>query len=81
MSRERLYFYDAGCYCYSALHRITEHTIKINKTSAEAFTLPAKREVNLQQTGHLCTTAQAGTDPGFFVCRSKFTGLKVGRES
>ena len=24
------------------------------------------------QTGHLCTTAQAGADPGIFVCRSKF---------
>ena len=31
------------------------------------------------QTGHLCTTAQAGADPGIFVCRSKFPGLKVGR--
>ena len=30
------------------------------------------------QTGHLCTTAQAGADPGIFVCRSKFPGLKVG---
>ena len=39
----------------------------INKTPAEAF------------TGHLCTTAQAGADPGIFVCRSKFPGLKVGR--
>ena len=33
------------------------------------------------QTGHLCTTVQAGTDPGIFVCRSKFPGLKVGRRS
>ena len=33
------------------------------------------------QTGHLCTTAQAGADPGIFVCRSKFPGLKVGRGS
>ena len=33
------------------------------------------------QTGHLCTTAQAGADPGIFVCRSKFPGLKVGRRS
>ena len=33
------------------------------------------------QTGHLCTTAQAGGDPGIFVCRSKFPGLKVGRRS
>ena len=33
------------------------------------------------QTGHLCTTAQAGADPGVFVCRSKFPGLKVGRRS
>ena len=30
------------------------------------------------RTGHLCTTAQAGADPGFFVCRSKFPGPKVG---
>ena len=34
-----------------------------------------------EQTGHLCTTAQAGADPGIFVCRSKFPGLKVGRRS
>ena len=33
------------------------------------------------QTGHLCTTAQAGADPDIFVCRSKFPGLKVGRRS
>ena len=33
------------------------------------------------QTGLLCTTAQAGADPGIFVCRSKFPGLKVGRGS
>ena len=33
------------------------------------------------QTGHLCTTAQTGVDPGIFVCRSKFPGLKVGRRS
>ena len=33
------------------------------------------------QTGHLCTMAQAGADPGIFVCRSKFPGLKVGRRS
>ena len=35
------------------------------------------------QTGHLCTTAtaQAGADPGIFVYRSKFPGLKVGRGS
>ena len=33
------------------------------------------------QTGHLCTTAQARADPGIFVCRSKFPGLKVGRRS
>ena len=33
------------------------------------------------QTGHLCTTVQAGADPGIFVCRSKFPGLKVGRRS
>ena len=36
-------------------------------------------EVN--RHGHLCTTAQAGTDPGIFICRSKFPGLKVGRGS
>ena len=33
------------------------------------------------QTGHLCTTVQAGADPGIFICRSKFPGLKVGRRS
>ena len=33
------------------------------------------------QTGHMCTTAQAGADPGIFVCSSKFPGLKVGRRS
>ena len=33
------------------------------------------------QTGHLCTTTQAGADPGIFVCRSKFPGFKVGRRS
>ena len=33
------------------------------------------------QTEHLCTTAQVEADPGIFVCRSKFPGLKVGRGS
>ena len=27
------------------------------------------------QTGHLCTTAQAGADQGIFLCRSKLPGL------
>ena len=29
------------------------------------------------QTGHLCTTAQAGADPGIFVCRSNKYGIAI----
>ena len=47
----------------------------LNKTPAEAFTPPKSA-----QTEHLCTTVQAGADPGIFVCRSKFPGLKSGEE-
>ena len=46
---------------------------KTRRLQRRSLRLPTKSES--AQTGHLCTTAQAG----IFVCRSKCFGLKVGR--
>ena len=53
--------------------------IKTRRLQRRSLRLPTRSKS--AQTGHLCTTAQAGADPGIFVCRSKFLGLKVGRRS
>ena len=50
---------------------------KTRRRQRRSLRLPTRSKST--QTGHLYTTAQAGTDPGIFVCGSKFPGLKVGR--
>ena len=58
--------------------RNSTENIKPNKTpQRRSLRLPTRNKSS--QTGHLCTTAQAGADPGIFVCRSNFPGLKVER--
>ena len=54
---------------------------KARRLQRRSLRLPTRSKST--QTGHLRTTAHAGTDmiPGIFVCRSKFPGLKVGRGS
>ena len=52
---------------------------KTRRLQRRSLRLPTRSKS--AQTGHLCTTAQAGADPGIFVCWSKFPGLKVGRRS
>ena len=65
-----LFFVFLSCMCFSYLtRRLRRRSLHLPTRSKSA------------QTGHLCTTAQAGADPGIFVCRSKFPGLKVGRRS
>ena len=48
---------------------------KTRRLQRRSLRLPTRSKT--AQTGHLCTTAQAGADPGIFVCRSQFPGLKV----
>ena len=52
---------------------------KTRRLQRRSLRLPTRSKS--AQAGHLCTTAQAGADPGIFVCRSKFPGFKVGRRS
>ena len=56
-----------------------QNNLQTRRLQRRSLRLPTRSKS--AQTGHLCTTAQAGADPGIFVCRSKFPGLKVGRRS
>ena len=88
---EKQYFYQRECY-EKFTYAKTLRKRKLNKTeetdeSRNKTRRLQKRLLRLPsrsksaQTGHLCTMAQAGVDPGIFVCRSKFPGRKVGRGS
>ena len=81
----QLYFvflYVIICRWYKFIKEWPDHLQKFHTTRRlrrRSLRLPTRSKS--AQTGHLCTTAQAGADPGIFVCRSKFPGLKVGRRS
>ena len=67
-----------GCiFIYSGSARLV--SFETRRLQRRSLRLPTRSKS--VQTGYLCTTAQAGADPGIFVCRSKFPGLKVGRRS
>ena len=74
-------------FCYHFIQKAMMHpltimyksNVKTRRLQRRSLRLPTRSKS--AQTGHLYTTAQAGADPGIFVCKSKFPGLKVGRGS
>ena len=60
---------------YHVYYNGDKNNSKTRRLQRRSLRLPTRSKS--VQTGHLCTTVQAGADPGIFVCRSKFPGLII----